>query len=193
MLPGYTGYVPTAKETYGVSHYGNIEPQFAQTGHKDVKGDALLDVQKQVKAGYSGHVARARDTFGLSHYGVGSHDTPDGYKKAAPKRNLHGKRACSRQTELTHHQTGCGHPSWPCLLGPAALACKQRLVPSVQGCTVLGGPRWWDPSRASLSSRPSSRPPSPSQICAMLSAMVSMSCTALRASTTRIRWCLRAM
>lgn len=92
VLPGYTGYVPTAKETYGVSHYGNIEPQYAQTGHKDVKGDALLDVQKQVKAGYSGHVARARDTFGLSHYGVGSHDSPDAYKKAAPKRNLHDMR-----------------------------------------------------------------------------------------------------
>merc|ERR1719453_2054036 len=49
VLPGYTGYVPTAKETFGISHYGSIEPQYAQTGHKQAKGDKLIAVEKQYK------------------------------------------------------------------------------------------------------------------------------------------------
>ena len=53
-----------------------------------VKGDMNRDVSKQYKAGYSGHVPMARDTFGIAHYGIGSHDSPDGYKKAGKLRRV---------------------------------------------------------------------------------------------------------
>jgi len=93
VLPGYTGYVPTSKEMYGISHYGSIpKSELAQTGHKDVKGDKFIPVGKDYKAGYSGHVPAARDTFGGAHYGLESKDSPDGYKKAAPKRHGHDFR-----------------------------------------------------------------------------------------------------
>jgi len=95
VLPGYTGYVPKAKHTHGISHYGNLTGGHhnliaagAQHGHGGaVKGDRSIEVQKNVKSGYSGHVPTARDTFGGAHYGVGSHGSPDAYKKAAPKRH----------------------------------------------------------------------------------------------------------
>jgi len=94
VLPGYTGYVPAAKHTHGVSHYGSLPGGHhamagsgAQKGHGMVKGDVNIEVSKNIKSGYSGHVPTARDTFGGAHYGVGSHGSPDGYKKAAPKRH----------------------------------------------------------------------------------------------------------
>ena len=99
VLPGYTGYVPQAKQTHGISHYGNLQgghhnlrPAGPQTGHGDVKGDRAIAVAKNVKSGYSGHVPVARDTFGGAHYGVGSHGTPDGYKKAPPTRHQQDMR-----------------------------------------------------------------------------------------------------
>lgn len=87
VLPGYTGYVPAAKMTHGISHYGNIQKSsVAQRGHgADAKGDKLIDVGKgfcetsNYKAGYQGHIPRARDTFGGAHYGIGSHLSPDDY------------------------------------------------------------------------------------------------------------------
>lgn len=99
VLPGYTGYVPQAKHTHGISHYGNLQGGHhnqtaagAQKGHSLAKGDRSIEVAKNVKSGYSGHVPVARDTFGAAHYGVGSHGSPDLYKKAPPKRNLQDMR-----------------------------------------------------------------------------------------------------
>ena len=99
VLPGYTGYVPTAKQTHGVSHYGNLygghhdlPPAGAQRGHANVKGDRCIEVAKNVKSGYSGHVPNSRDTFGGAHYGVGSFVSPAGYVKAPPKRNQQDMR-----------------------------------------------------------------------------------------------------
>lgn len=99
VLPGYTGYVPEAKHTHGISHYGslqgghhNMASAGPQKGHGNVKGDQMIAVNKNVKSGYSGHVPVARDTFGAAHYGVGSHGTPDAYKKAPPKRNMQDMR-----------------------------------------------------------------------------------------------------
>ena len=87
VLPGYTGYVPAAKMTHGISHYGSIQKAApSQKGHgADVKGDKNIDVGQgfsattTYKAGYSGHIPRARDTFGGAHYGIGSHGSPDDY------------------------------------------------------------------------------------------------------------------
>ena len=99
VLPGYTGYVPQAKQTHGVSHYGNLSGGHhnlpaagPQKGHQNIKGDRCIEVGKNVKSGYSGHVPVARDTFGVAHYGVGAHVSPDGYKKAPPKRNQQDMR-----------------------------------------------------------------------------------------------------
>jgi hypothetical protein len=93
VVPGYTGYLPTAKEKYGISHYGSIpKTELAQTGHKDVKGDKAILVGKNYISGYSGHIPVARDTFGGAHYGIEAKGSPEDYKKAAPKRNLHDMR-----------------------------------------------------------------------------------------------------
>ena len=66
-----------------------------------MKGDKLIAVEKQYKAGYSGHVPTARDTFGGAHYGIGSHLSPDGYKKAGELSGL-----APRAKVVAH-----GHPS----------------------------------------------------------------------------------
>jgi hypothetical protein len=100
VVPVYTGYVPSAKNTHGVSHYGsiagghhNLPAAGPQNGHgAAIKGDRCIEVNSTVKSGYSGHVPRARDTFGGAHYGVGSAQSPDGYKKAAPKRHQQDMR-----------------------------------------------------------------------------------------------------
>jgi hypothetical protein len=94
VLPGYTGYVPQAKHTHGISHYGSLQGGHhnfvaagPQRGHGGAPLDRSIEVQKNVKSGYSGHVPTSRDTFGGAHYGVGSHTSPDNYKKAPPTRN----------------------------------------------------------------------------------------------------------
>ena len=98
VLPGYTGYVPQAKQTHGISHYGDISGGHhtlpaagPQKGH-GYHGQRNIEVTKNVKSGYSGYVPVARDTFGGAHYGVGSATSPDGYKKAAPTRNRQDMR-----------------------------------------------------------------------------------------------------
>jgi len=111
VVPGYTGYVPKAKEMYGISHYGNIpKSELAQTGHKDVKGDISIPVGKDYKAGYSGHVPAARDTFGGAHYGVESKKSPDDYKKAPPKRHGHDMRdVVGDNIDVLYGSTGIYH------------------------------------------------------------------------------------
>lgn len=111
VLPGYTGYVSKAKETYGISHYGSVpKSALAQTGHGMVKGDKAIEVGKDYKAGYSGHVPMARDTFGGAHYGVGSNGSPDDYKKAAPTRNLHDMRdVVGDNIDVMYGATGVYH------------------------------------------------------------------------------------
>ena len=98
VLPGYTGYVPQAKHTHGISHHGsiagghhNVPGAGPQKGHGAVV-DRSVEVTKNVKSGYSGYVPVARDTFGAAHYGVGSHVSPDNYKKAAPTRHQQDMR-----------------------------------------------------------------------------------------------------
>lgn len=111
VVPGYTGYVPSAKNTHGVSHYGNIagghhnlSAAGPQSGHGSaIKGDRCIEVGQNVKSGYSGHIPRSRDTFGGAHYGVGSYESPDIYNaenaaegtgtKMGDMRLIHGSNA----------------------------------------------------------------------------------------------------
>ena len=96
--PALTHLLLARRIMAGISHYGslagghhNLSGAGPQKGHGAV-ADRSVEVTKNVKSGYSGYVPVARDTFGAAHYGVGSHVSPDNYKKAAPTRHQQDMR-----------------------------------------------------------------------------------------------------
>jgi len=119
VVPGYGGYVSKSKDTFGISHYGSIDKgKLAQASHgPDAKGDKNIEVKKEVKSGYSGFVPTARDTFGGAHYGVGVHGSPDGYKKAAPKRHGHDMRDIVGDQYDVMYQ-GAQYDAWGKVIAP---------------------------------------------------------------------------